>query len=383
MLNTRLQTDRRTRPVHRRTLKLLLRIWASEHTGVLNTQDGSARFQDGEPCTSEDLRLAVRALDNVDAPEPRFARDRSTGKPPVPVMAHTLWKAGLRLVDRSSLPQSGRLVPTPAERRLAAFPISCRTRAFLDESTELGELIRMSRPDRQAIQQELHVLVTIGVYRLAKAPAAAPPDPKARERLEKETGRLRGADCWTVLGTRDETQLARAADRLERRYTKLLKDTDPRVRTLARQLLDQVRRGMMEARTGRPPRRTPLDQHTAFDVGHRELQAGNYSNAVKAFAMVKQAQPFNGRVLAWLGYALMHDPTFPEAKRRNRGRRFLEEAESMGNHRGDADLLLARLDIADGDLLRARTRLDRAAIRHPSNAKVDALLGRLRKDIKS
>ena len=383
MLHTRHQPRRRARRVHRKTLRLLLRIWASQHSGVLTTQDGPVRFQSGEPCTSEDLRLAVRTLDNPEAPDPRFARSRATGEPPVPVMAHTLWKAGLRLAERHPLPQSGRLIPTPAERRLAAFPISRRTRAFLDESTDLGELIRMSRPDRQAIRQELQVLVTIGVYRLPKAPTAAPPDPKTRERLEKEVRRLRGADCWTVLGTRDETRIARASDRLERRYTKLLKDADPRVRTLARQLLDQMRRALMEARTGRTPRRTHLDQHNAFDVGLRELQAGNYSDAVKAFARVKQAQPFNGRVLAWLGYALMYDPSFPKAKRLNRGRRFLEQAESMGNHRGDADLLLARLDIADGDLRRARTRLDRAARRHPANADVRVLLERLRKGLKS
>ena len=92
MLHTRHQPRRRPRRVHRKTLRLLLRIWASQHSGVLTTQDGPVRFQSGEPCTSEDLRLAVRTLDNPGAPDPRFARSRATGCRRAKSCAYRRWK---------------------------------------------------------------------------------------------------------------------------------------------------------------------------------------------------------------------------------------------------------------------------------------------------
>ena len=297
-------------------------------------------------------------------------------------MARATWKAGLRCGQPLQV-SSGRLVPTPAAKRLAAFPVSPRTRRFLEGDLELGGLIRLNNADRDAVKRELAVLVAVGVYKAPKAPAAARKDPQGLARLQRETNRLKGADCWTVLGTRDKTKLDRAADRLERRYTPLLKDSDAYVRELARGLLDQVRQAAGEARTGRVSAHASLDHHNALDVGRAELELGNYSNAVKAFAVLKQAQPFNGQALAWLGYALMHDPTFPEKRRLSRGRRFLEQAASMGGHRGDADVLLARLDIAEGDLVRAWTRLDKTTKLHPSNELARELLSQVRREVRS
>ena len=373
---------RHHRPVRRKTLRLLLRIWAGENSGTLHLDEGQIRFHLGEPCTPEDLRKSLRALDAVDASPPRFARRNASGPPPVPVMARAMWKAGLRC-SRPLEASSGRLTPTPAARRLAAFPVSPRTRRFLEGDLDLAGLIRLNTADRNAVRQELAVLVAVGVYKVPKAPAATRQDPQGLARLQREANRLKGADCWTVLGTRDMSQLDRAADRLERRYTPLLKDADPKVRELARGLLDQVRQAAGEARTGRVSAHASLDHHNALDVGRAEIEQGNFTNAVKAFAVLKQAQPFNGQALAWLGYALMHDPTFPEARRASRGRRFLEQAESMGGHRGDADVLLARLDIAEGDLVRAWTRLDKTVKLHPSNVLARELLAQVRREVRS
>jgi hypothetical protein len=83
MLNVSPQ-PRNVRPVHRKTLKLLLRIWAGEYSGTLHLDEGRVRFHLGEPLTAEDLRKSVRALDAVDASEPRLRPAQRVGSAPRP-----------------------------------------------------------------------------------------------------------------------------------------------------------------------------------------------------------------------------------------------------------------------------------------------------------
>jgi hypothetical protein len=300
-------------------------------------------FHLGEASTPEDLDQAVNALNAPADTPPTFVASEPFGRTPVPTMARMLWAAGMRSANNPA-PTTGRLTTTPASVRIGAFPLAPATRAFLDGDLEMSGLIRMSSMDRRTVTQDVRVLLALGVFRAPSSEAHA--------------------------------------DRVARRRRR---DAE---RELAQQLLQKAPlASVAEVPPPKPPRPSPrarvLTLNNAWEVGQAEFNEGNYSNAVKAFAMLKRAQPFNGRVVAWLGYALFHDPSFPRAKREARGRRFLEQAASMGSHRGDAHVLQARLDIADGDLVRAWTRLDRAVVMHPTNGEARALRDDVKREVQA
>ena len=376
MLQSRQPAARPSLVVRKKPLRLLVKLWAGAHSGQLHLESGEiALIHEGEPRSAEDLRICTRALRA--GLSSRFVRRPSSGPPAVPVLARTLWKAACSVADKVALPSTGSLQPRHGFDRLSAFPLDPATRRFLQQEPAIDALIRCAPGDRERIREDLQVLLALGVF---KVPAALV-EPQELQRLQAEVRRLKGADCWTVLGTADLGEVDRFARRLVNRYRTLVDHADPRMSSLAGALLKQVHRAREEARRG-PSHSGGIDEHNAFSVGREELEAGHFSNAVRAFAVLKQAQPFNARAVAWLGYALTHDPSFPEGQRRSRGRRFLEQADSMGSHGGDADLLLARLDIDEGQLVRAWTRLDAAHGRFPSNAEVAALLIQVRKDVR-
>ncbi len=295
MLKARFAPRRQAQP-HRKTLRLFLRIWTTTRSGVLRLDSGGeVRFIGGEPLTPEDLRACVRVLKTGGGGV--FVNQRMTVCPPIPVMARTLWNAASILAETQKLPLRGPLVPSPAARRISAFPLCEASSSWLRESNNLDTLIRQRPLEREAIRRDLRILVALGVYRVRNA------KPKSRE---------------------DEPCL------------------NPR---------------------------------NAFSVGCDELEGGRYSNAVKAFALLKQAQPYNARGIAWLGFALTKDPNFPERQRRARGRRFLEEAEGLGCV--DAKVLLARLDVDEGEPGLALSRLQRVVLEHPHDSSARVLLDRV------
>lgn len=298
-------------------------------------------------------------------------------------------------VQRSSATAAARLPLSMTTRRVLAQPNSPRH--------SLLDLIASADVSVSKVDRELSALVAIGFFRMRRAanrgpkrprsvplrdrtPARTASDAMMLRRLERDWALVRDADDWTVIGaspTMAADTVQRACERMTTRYARAENDPNasPEARALAHRIgrrvdeaVENIRGGSAMTQAEARVRKDPMGE------GRRQVSAGNWTLAVRCFAMARKLAE-NASNVAWLGWATYNDPTKPEARRKSRGLEMLALAESMGGHASEVQLLRARADNAEGDLVRAWNRLERLVENDPSDAEAAALLADVRAHI--
>lgn len=408
-------------------LRHVAELWNGQQTGIFRCAWGKAQLIAGEPREDEDLSVLMRAL--YQGGHTEFRGAESFASAPPPRLGAVLWECARRVARAQDLRPATELEPSPGVKRPQDLPLDPKALSLLrghaDTALMLRSLVGLPKVQRRVVLADLAILVAMGLVRpkLPRSPeAAAPalpasfsipepapepapeaPRPKRRkpeperptriggskqlELLTREVELTDDADDYTVLGiarSTDGAGVERAVERLLNRYGEVLDDASVgrEARELARTLLKRVRDAAERVRAGSARTRTDgVNALTAFDDGCAALERGRVGDALRYLAIARQREPFNPRVTAWLGAAVMRDSNRDPSSRRKKGLALIEEASSLGCT--DADLLLARIDIEDGDLVRAWARLDAAVSRDPSHAEARALLIQVQKDVKS
>lgn len=112
--------------------------------------------------------------------------------------------------------------------------------------------------------------------------------------------------------------------------------------------------------------------------GRKRLNVGDFANAVKCFALARKRAE-TAQNIALLGWALYNDPTRLRRRRTQKGLELLTLAESMGGFAGEVQLLRARVELLEGDLVRAWNRLDRLHSLDPADEQARELLAQVRR----
>ena len=359
---------------------------------------GTARLAEGRPVDDRALQIAIR-IAYVGGGEFK----------PMDVLAGTsvelsgdLWQCALAAanpeslraavdaawVQRSSATAAARLPIDRSTRRVLAQPNNPRL-SLLD--LVAGADVPIARVDR-----ELSALVALGFYRLRRAaaqgrkrprsvplrdrtPIARSGDAMVVRRLQRDWQVVRDADDWTVIGaspTMDAETVARACKRMLDRYSQAARDpkASPEARDLATKIRMRVKEAVRNVQSGRAI--TQVEARLRQDPmgeGRARAKAAEWSVAAKCFAVARRMAE-TAQNVAWLGWAVYNDPTRPEERRKERGLELLALAESMGGHAGEVQLLRARAEAAEGDFVRAWTRLERLVEQDPDDEEARVLL---------
>ena len=212
---------------------------------------------------------------------------------------------------------------------------------------------------------------------------------RAIQRLKREWAAIEKADDYTVVGVSRQMPaevVQRACDRMLGRYSKLARDErlPEEAHALAARIHERVSDAVVRLRQGRGTSFQAARPGSAdpFTAGMGFVEQGDWTRAVKCFNMARHQDPHSGRNVAWLGWAVFNDPTLPTLKRRKKARELLDLAETLDVSDPSTGKLLARLDYAEGDLVRAWNRLDALVTRDPDDRDARELLVRVQKDIK-
>jgi hypothetical protein len=384
-------------------LRMLARLWAQRRTGVLRSPHmrGEARIIEGRAARPQDRTWIVQAA-YVGGVEVHACNVLAV---PGLDLLPELWACAMALANPSAVlgALDASLVERSAARRLDELPLAVATRRLLSgqrrPDQDLRHLCQVSGIAPEAVAQELSALVALGLFRLRRAAGrtrrarlhtvtpAQPGDNRQiqalRKRLEREWGLLADADDWTVVGVSqhmDAEVIRRACERMLGRYAQVAsrEDLPEDVRELARSIHNRVERAVGEIRAGRALTSTQRRLHEdPLSEGRRRLAAGDFANAARCFTMARN-QGESALNVALLGWALYNDPGRPREARTERGMELLGLAESMGGHAHDVQLLRARAESAEGDLVRAWTRLDRILETDPDHTDARVLLTEVR-----
>jgi hypothetical protein len=407
-------------------LARLASVWAAGLSGAIRSSfiGGRAVLLRGEPRDDVDCRWIESACR---AGPIEFTPASDFGQPPGASLMDLLWGLADERANPAMLQRArhGILVDGMASRALPRLPLTAPTRAVLaarQVDLDLEQLLASTGVDRAEVWRQLAQLVGLGALKLRIPPGAKPypdepaprPAPRVRKprsrpprqtprptpkkpprrkpppdnarvltRLRSEWRVIESASDHVVLGispSMDDETVATACRRMARRYRRLANEDalEPEARQLASQIhariveaVKRVRKGAVRSVSGDP-----------FDAGQTAISAGDWSRALKCFALARKASedPAN---LAWFGWAMYNDPSRPAESRRRKGRDHMELAESMSATRPDASFLLARADVFEGDLVRAWTRLDKLTEAFPEHTEARQLLVQVQKDIRS
>ena len=389
----------------RDALLAVTRAWAGGLSGFLRFGDSRVPLSHGEPSEAEHLQAIVFALYAEDTPT--FTPASLPGGPTPPRLARELWTAAERLSERAALKGRARhrIVAGPIFDRLNAFPIRALTARFLasvrKEKVRLGDTVRMEKAVRMGVLDDLVALELLGAIEL-RAPAtrsadgrkSTPAAPRVQvdvgteRRLQREWSVLESADDYTVLGCTpgmDLDTIEAATQRMAARYRQLTTDrrVSERGHALARKILLRVLEASAAIKSGTGSRSAgkALNPYTAFEEGLRQAEAGAWDNALKCFAVAQKEQPQSARVQAWLGFALYHDYT-RDLSRQRKGLAMIEKAMDLGTGNGDPGYLMAKILVAEGELVRAWNHLDRVLTRHPAHKEAQALRDEVQRNIR-
>ncbi|MCP4807039.1 MAG: hypothetical protein GY913_26665 [Proteobacteria bacterium] len=238
-------------------------IWSRGESGLLKFGEGRAVLVYGEPTTFEDLQAIVRAIYTGAAVT--FTRAEVFSNPSAPSLARELWLAASRVTDRTALRGTAQspILPGPLFPRRAAFSLHIDAARLLDQAhasrVRVGDTVRLDKPVRMQVLDQLAILKVLGVIKLGKAApkrrstrpepqrrdvARARHDPKQLQRARRDLARLDGADDWVVVGctpsmdrTDIETQCQRMLSRYEAAFNEARSDE---VREVAQEIYHRV-----------------------------------------------------------------------------------------------------------------------------------------------
>jgi hypothetical protein len=303
------------------------------------------------------------------------------------------------------------LVERPGARGIGRLPLADDTRAVLAQENSprhtLADLVASAKADPIVVASDISVLVVLGLHKLRRAasggarpatrtvvkPTArdsgfnARQGDRAVQRLKREWANIEHADDYTVVGVSrqmPEEVVQRACERMLGRYSRLAEDD--RLPTEARELAGRIHTRVSDAvirlRQGRGTRHVRVSNSEPLAAGLSFVDQGDWTRAVKCFNMARHKNPNSAAAVAWLAWAVFNDPTLPHVKRRKKAGDLMGLAETLDFGSGVVTFLAARLDYAEGDLVRAWNRLDGLVTRDPDNREAREWLVRVQKEIK-
>lgn len=382
------------------TFALVLDLWANKRTGLLIGDDGTrAALVDGEPKDQEHLgRLmgliysdGAAAFKNADTPLRR----------PKAVLAGHLLKAAARVAkpDRVRKAKGAMLIPGPNAHILSKLPVSEVLREVIAGEGRVSLEDALKRDGDLA--EDIAVLLVMKVLRLAK-PSQRERLPTAERsarvdatrtallvrRLEREWATVKEADDYTVLGVSPDTptsEIGPAADRMRARYSEIAEDlaAHPKARKLAQSIYQKVVAASQRVSDGQAKGAAGTDElpdeKTAFAEGKKHLANGDFSRALKWFALARKHSSNDAGNVGYLGWCVYNDPERPKSKRRAKGRELLELSDFINPHEEGPQFFLAKVEVSEGENDRARSRLERLLAIEPDYMPAQKLLAQIRR----
>lgn len=394
---------------NRESLRLIAKVWARRGTGALLSPAGRAILVQGEPKDDHSLSLAVAAM--YEEAVTFSPRDLFAGG--ARLVGPELWLAASRRANLVGVRErmDHALVERPGAHGIGRLPLSDDTRAVLAQENSprhtLADLVASAKADPIVVASDISVLVVLGLHKLRRAasgggrPAAraivqtpvrdasfdSRQGDRAVQRLNREWANIEHADDYTVVGVSQqmpEEVVQRACERMLGRYSRLAEDE--RLPTEARELAGAIHQRVSDAvvrlRQGRGTRHNRLTSSEPLAAGLSFVNQGDWTRAVKCFNMARHKNPNNADAVAWLAWSVFNDPTLPQVKRRKKARDLLALSETLDFGSSVVTFLAARLDYAEGDLVRAWNRLDGLVTRDADNREAREWLVRVQKEIK-
>ena len=321
-------------------------------------------------------------------------------RPKLVLGAHLL-KAAARVAkpDRVRSATGAMLVPGPNATLLTRLPLSDAVREVV--SAEARVPLEQTLKRDGDLAEDIAVLLVLKVVRLAKptererlpvsernARVDASRTALLLRRLEREWATVKDADDYTTLGISPDTpanESGPAAERMRARYAEIAEDltAHPKARSLAQNIYQKVlaasKRVADGIGRGAPTAEDLPDEKTAFAEGQKHLDSGDYSRAVKWFALARKYSSNDAANVGYLGWAVYNDPERPKSKRRAKGRELLELSDFINPHEEGAQVFLARVEHTEGDVDRARGRLERLLASEPNYLPAQKLLAQIRR----
>lgn len=390
------------------SLRLLARAWVKGDSGIFSSPvvESSARLLEGKPVDRGSLQAAIRIVYVGEASfeQVEVLANASTD------LAPDLWACAMAAANPEALRDALDAAWVQRSSAVAAvrLPLAMTTRRVLAQPNSprltLLDLIASADVPVATVAAELSALVAIGFFRLRRAanrgrhrprsvplrkrtPRTPASEAMALRRLQRDWDLVRGADDWTVIGanpTMDPAIIERACLRMLSRYDKAARDT--RSSAESRELASRIRRrvniAVTNIKSGKAMTHAEarLRQHPMGE-GRRRAAAREWTLAARCFAMARK-QSENAQNIAWLGWATYNDAARREGPRKVRALELLALAESMGGHASEVQLLRARADAAEGDLVRSWNRLERLLEQDPSDEDASELLAEVKLLIK-
>ena len=378
---------------------LVLDLWSNKRTGLVLDGSGTrAALVDGEPKDRVHLERLMGFIYMDEALS--FKNADSPLKRPKPVLGTHLLKAAGRVArpERVRNAKGAMLIPGPNVGILTKLPVSDVLREIITGASRVPVEDALGRDADLA--EDIAVLLVMKVLRLAK-PSKRERMPRAERntrvdatraalllrRLEREWATVQEADDYTVLGVSADTpgaDVGPAAQRMEARYQAIADDLSahPKARKLAQRIYQKVaaasERMAKGTATGGEPDELP-DEKTAFAEGVKELDGGDYTRAVKWFALARKYSSNDADNVGHLGWAVYNDPERPKSKRRSKGRELLELSDFINPHAESPQFLLARVELDEGEPSRAKARLERLLSIEPDYKPAQKLLAKMLK----
>lgn len=379
---------------------LILDVWANQRTGLVLSEEGArAAVVDGEPKNREHLQQLLGLM--YDHTPLSFKNADSPLKRPKPVLGAHLLKAAARVArpERVRKAKGAMLVPGPNASILGKLPVNLALRDVINDQARVP--VEDALSGNADLSKDIAVLLVMKVLRLTK-PSKRERVPKAERtnrvqasraallvrRLEREWSTIKEADDYTVLGVSPDTprhEIRPAAERMEQRYKAIAEEpsTHPKARKLAQRIHQKITAASQRMATGTakgaPGASDGLpDEKTAFAEGRRQLNAGDYTRAVKWFALARKYNSNDANNVGHLGWAMYNDPERPKAKRHQKGRELLELSDFINPQAEHPQFFLAQVELGEGEANRAKARLERLLSNQPDYTPAQKLLATIR-----
>lgn len=206
------------------------------------------------------------------------------------------------------------------------------------------------------------------------------------KRLRREQARLAESPDSVVLGLRRDAspdEVDRALGRQEAYFSGVMVNPaySDEVHRLAGLIMERARTAAHAMRTGTGRRELPAEapgdrEAQAFQAGQDAVKRGDFARARRAFKAAHMERVDDARLLAWLGWATLHDPSLGTKARHSEGHELLQLAEQLDMRSGEIQVFLAEAEALVGETDRAIHRLERELGRE-ERAHLRALLERL------
>lgn len=391
----------------------------SGRSGQLRIGGETATVMRGEPVHPQDLQAVLDGLYRGGTPTLVEQQVHASKVPNR--LGLEIWKAISRLADKTQMRGTARnaIEPGPLFRRLSAFPMESETMALLARvesgTVRVGDTVRLDKPTRLAVLDDLARLRLLTVIQIGAADSplkgtrSPPPTPRRERgtrparpaqrrssgrdgdlvgRLGRELENIESLDDWSAVGCNPSMapdQIEAQCLRMVGRYSAIIRDRSQsqEVRDLAREIGDIVSAASDRIRSGSAKRDvTGVNPKTAYDDGVRLAAQGRWEEAVKAFGLAQQHEPYAPQHTAWLGYAFYMDPSRDLTERQRKGKKLIEKAVMMGVGNGDPHYVQARLLVDERDLVRAWNHVEVCLRANPAHAAATALRDSIQREIK-